>query len=234
MAAASCAWVEDTRTDSQKRTDSATTLRCTLTNNHDYSAVLDISAVNRLSFDSLDKISSDSLLMYLSSSGDDTLRGFPGGARATASITYGVPVANDTVVINGTTCTYVAAAPGANQFSSIAELEVLAEAIANIDSSASATVVSLAAAAGGTAGNAYTLALGGGNTGTMAISGATFSGGSATDEWGDEYKLATNTNPFAAANAQTGPLSVGGYRGLLVLRSGEADGAIIVAASIAN
>jgi len=234
MSATQRSWVEQAQSDTFKRNDAQTIQRATLEENHDYTEVLDISAANKLGFDSLDKISSDSLLMYICSSNDDAVRGFPGGMRATASITFGVPATNDTVVINGTTCTKVAAGPGANEFVTIAQLEVLADAIANIDSSASATAVSLAAAAGGTAGNAYTLALGGGNTGSMAISGATFAGGAATDEWGDEYKLSTGTNPFDANNAQTGPLSAFGYCGLLILRDGEADGDIIIAAAIAN
>lgn len=98
---------------------------------------------------------------------------------AFGSITYGVPVISDTVVVNGTTCTYVAAAPTANQFSNIAELEALIEAIALVTSTQNGTVVSIVADTAGTAGNAITLALGGGNAGTMAISGATLSGGSA-------------------------------------------------------
>lgn len=98
-------------------------------------------------------------------------------AAAVGSITYGVPVDGDTVLVNGTTCTKVAAAPGANEFSNIAELEALCEAVAGINSTENGTVVSLTAATPGSAGNALTLSLGGGNTGTMAISGATFTGG---------------------------------------------------------
>ena len=86
-------------------------------------------------------------------------------------------VNGDTVVVNGTTCTCVAASPAANQFSTIAELEVLTEAIANINSTQDGTKVYLTADAPGTGGNAYTLSLGGANAGTMSISGATFSGG---------------------------------------------------------
>lgn len=94
---------------------------------------------------------------------------------AGATLTGGVN--GDTVIVNGTTCTCVASAPGANEFSSIVELEALVEAIALIDSSQNGTVVTVQAATAGAAGNSLTLALGGSNTGTMTISGATLTGG---------------------------------------------------------
>ena len=94
---------------------------------------------------------------------------------ATGSITYGVPVADDTVTVNGTTFTYVAAAPGAGEFSTIGELEALVEAVTGVNSSENGTVVSIAAAVAGVAGNAITLARAG--AGTLAVSGATLTGG---------------------------------------------------------
>jgi hypothetical protein len=99
-------------------------------------------------------------------------------AAATVSgATLSGGVNGDTVIVNGTTCTCVASSPGANEFSNIAELEALVEAVALIDSSENGTVVTVQAATAGAAGNALTLALGGSNTGTMAISGATLTGG---------------------------------------------------------
>jgi hypothetical protein len=97
--------------------------------------------------------------------------------KATGFITFGVPVANDTVIVNGTTFTYVAAAPAANEFTNIAELEALVEAVAGLNSTENGTTVSITSTLVGVLGNAQTLALGGGNTGTMAISGATLTGG---------------------------------------------------------
>jgi hypothetical protein len=94
---------------------------------------------------------------------------------AGATLTGGVN--GDTVVVNGTTCTCVASSAGANEFTNITELEALVEAVALIDSSQNGTVVSILAATAGAAGNSLTLALGGSNTGTMAISGATLTGG---------------------------------------------------------
>lgn len=99
------------------------------------------------------------------------------GTAATGTITYGAPVNTDTVIVNGTTLTKVASAPGANQFTSIAELEVLVEALSGINSSHDGTDVTLTAATVGAAGNGITLALGGGNTGSMTISGAFLTGG---------------------------------------------------------
>lgn len=104
--------------------------------------------------------------------------GTPVGADyATGSITYGAPDDGDTVIVDGNTFTKVAAAPGAGEFSNIAELEALVEAVTGLNSSEDGSVISITATTRGTAGNAVTLALGGGNTGTMAVSGATLTGG---------------------------------------------------------
>lgn len=234
MAASSRAWTEQDQADTVKKNDAQTISRCTLKKNQDYSEVLDISGAREVMLDSLGNISSDALKFYFCSANTAAVRGFPGGAFATGSITYGTPVATDTVVIDGTTCTCVAGAPGANEFSSIAELEVLADAIANINSDQNGTVVSLAWDTGGVAGNAATLSLGVGNTGTMAVSGSTFSGGSAADEWGEEYKNNIGNNPFGAANAQIVGMDVVGLTGLIVVRNGEADGDITFAVGIRN
>lgn len=96
--------------------------------------------------------------------------------KAAGSITYGVPVATDTVIVAGTTFTCVAAAPGANEFSSISELTALIDALATVDATDNGTIITIVAHTAGTAGNAITLALGT-NTGTLAISGALLTGG---------------------------------------------------------
>lgn len=97
--------------------------------------------------------------------------------HAVGSVTFGVPVDTDTIVVNGNTFTKVAAAPGAGEFTNAAELEALIEAVAGINSSVADGVITVVAAAPGAAGNAITLELGVGNTGTMTISGATLTGG---------------------------------------------------------
>lgn len=101
--------------------------------------------------------------------------GISAGTRAVATITYGVPVNGDTVIVNGTTLTK-AASLGAAAFSTIAELTALINALANVSATQNGTIITITADAVGEAANAYTLALGT-NTGTMSISGATFTGG---------------------------------------------------------
>lgn len=88
-------------------------------------------------------------------------------------------VAGDTVVVNGTTFTCVDAGATGNQFTSAATLATLINALANINAANSSGTITIKADAVGTTGNTYTLALGGSNTGTLAISGATLTGGAA-------------------------------------------------------
>ena len=96
--------------------------------------------------------------------------------KATGSITYGIPVEGDTVIVDGTTLTY-STTPGAGIFASISELEVLVEAVAGLNSTEDGTTVSITSTLVGVLGNAQTLAVGVGNSGTLAVSGATLSGG---------------------------------------------------------
>lgn len=102
--------------------------------------------------------------------------GISAGTKAVGTITYGVPVNGDTVTVNGTTFTK-AAALGAAAFSTIAELTALINALANIGATQNGSIITITADAVGEAGNAYTLVIGAGNTGTLSISGATFTGG---------------------------------------------------------
>lgn len=104
--------------------------------------------------------------------------GEPVGADyATGSITYGAPDVGDTVIVDGNTFTCVASGAGAGEFSDITELEALVEAVTGVNSAVDGGDINITAAARGVAGNAITLALGVGNTGTMDISGATLTGG---------------------------------------------------------
>lgn len=97
------------------------------------------------------------------------------GIAAVGYITYGVPVNTDTVTVNGTTFTKVAASPTGNQFTTIAELTALVDALANITATQNGTIITVRASDTGEAGNAYTLARAG--TGTLSVSGATLTGG---------------------------------------------------------
>lgn len=219
---------------SVRKRDAQSIFRVTLTADYDY-AELDISGASEISLDSLGSISADTIKAYFASANTAAVRGVPGGgAVATGSITYGVPATADTVIVNGNTFTKVAAAPGAGEFTSISELEALVEAVALIHSSQDGTTITIDADAGGTAGNAITLALGGGNTGTMAISGATLTGGTDTDEWGSNYLNDAGVNPFAAANDKIVGLNVVGMNRLRIVRSGIADGDITFAVGIRN
>lgn len=101
--------------------------------------------------------------------------GIGAGTAASAYITYGAPQNNDTVIVNGTTFTK-AAALGAAAFSTIAELCTLIDALSGITATQNGTIITLRASDTGEAGNSYTLALGV-HVGTMAVSGATFTGG---------------------------------------------------------
>ncbi len=99
------------------------------------------------------------------------------GVAAVGSIAYGSPANTDTVEVDGTTFTKVASAPGANEFTNLAELVALVDALTDVTAVASGTSVNITAAVVGAAGNSITLSVGGGNTGTMAVSGATLTGG---------------------------------------------------------
>lgn len=104
--------------------------------------------------------------------------GINAGAYASGYITYGIPVNGDTVVVNGTTFTK-AASLGAAAFSTIAELTTLINAMANITAVSDGSIITVSYDVVGTAGNAVTLTRTG--TGTLAVSGATLTGGAAPD-----------------------------------------------------
>lgn len=110
------------------------------------------------------------------------LGGSNAGTMAISGATLAGGVDGDTVEVDGNTFTCVIGTAGGGEFSSIVELEALVEAVAAINSTQDGTTVTINADATGTAGNAITLALGVSNAGTMAISGATLTGGAASLE----------------------------------------------------
>lgn len=144
-------------------------------------------------------------------------------AAATGSITYGAPDNGDTVVVDGNTFTKVAAAPAAGEFTTIAELTALVNALATVNATDDGTTISIVADTAGTAGNSITLSVGGGNTGTLAVSGATLTGGEAvvtvtvngvafvagTDFTAATSNTATATSLRAAINASEDVLLAG-------------------------
>lgn len=90
---------------------------------------------------------------------------------ATGTITYGTPVDGNTVTVDGTTFTK-AAAGSATEFSTIAELTALIDALADVNATDDGTTITVTAAATGTAGNSIDLA-----ASNATVSGATLSGG---------------------------------------------------------
>jgi len=141
-------------------------------------------------------------------SGVITLTGNPSaGARATNTISLtGQPSAGNTVVIQGTTVTFVAGSPGANEVeiggstaetanNLLAFLQASADAnIALMTYAKIGDVITATARVFGTAGNAYTLSKVGAN---ITIGGATFSGGVAADT------LTVNGTAFTFVSALT-------------------------------
>lgn len=99
-------------------------------------------------------------------------------AVASGTITYGTPADGSTVIVTGPTggpftFTKVAATPGANQFTTIAELTALIEAIDGLGATNDGLAITVTVTVPGTGPNAWTI------TGTSAYStlSVTFSGG---------------------------------------------------------
>lgn len=139
-------------------------------------------------------------------------------ASGTVTIVDYTLLAGKTVTVNGTVLTegadWTAATDNAT---TAASLELAIEAVTNINSSALGAVITVQAAAVGTAGNAYTLATNAA-VGGLTISGATLTGGqnagtftigSDTITEGSDFNAATSntqtaTNIAAAIDALTG------------------------------
>jgi hypothetical protein len=100
---------------------------------------------------------------------------------ATGTVTYGTVVDTETITIDGTTFTK-AAAGSATEFSTIAQLTALINALPNVNATDNGTVITITAAIAGTAGNSITMA----ETSTvgLSLSGATLSGGDAANTTG--------------------------------------------------
>lgn len=97
------------------------------------------------------------------------------GSFGVATLTGGLN--RTSVLVNGSTFSYVTSSPGASEFSSISELNTLVNALANITSTTNGTVISIVADVAGAAGNAITLVRGVNTAGTLSVSGATLTGG---------------------------------------------------------
>lgn len=95
---------------------------------------------------------------------------------ATGFIRFGTPVNGDIVIVNGVSFTKAASA-GAAAFVTIADLATRIDASTDLVATVVGGVINIVAAAPGAAGNAFTLALGVGNTGTLVVSSPTLRGG---------------------------------------------------------
>jgi len=87
----------------------------------------------------------------------------------------------DTVTVNSQTYKCVSPATDPDEFANIAGLTALIEADADLTATSDGTTITIKASATGVAGNSIDLAVGGSNAGTLAVSGATLSGGTDGD-----------------------------------------------------
>lgn len=96
------------------------------------------------------------------------------GVKAFGYVTFNTPASTDTVVVGANTYTKVAATPTGRQFVTIAQLAALILAD-GINAVSDGTVISLTYPSVGVVGNGIVLTRAG--TGTLAVSGATLTGG---------------------------------------------------------
>jgi hypothetical protein len=94
-------------------------------------------------------------------------------AVSAGGVTAGGKAAS-TITVAGTTFTAVAATPGATEFSTIAELTALIQALATVNASDDASIITVVAATAGTAGNSIAVSKTGAG---LTFTGATLTGG---------------------------------------------------------
>lgn len=136
-----------------------------------------------------------------------TLGGGSDAVPATGSVLYGAPDDGDTVTIDGTTFTKVAAAPGLDEFTVIAELTALIDGLANVNAVDDGVTISITASAAGDAGNAIAMAQNSING--LTLSGPTLQGG--LDAIAASGTIIFNTDPITVDNpAPAGPVNLDG------------------------
>lgn len=147
-------------------------------------------------------------------SGATTFNVFGVLAVASGTLTYGTPTDGSTVVVSGPTggpftFTKVAAAPAANQFSTIAELTALIEAIDGLAATDDGLAITITVTVPGTAPNAWTLT----GTDSYATLSITFSGGAESDlvdPFGDPVNFAVVKALVVKNDSALATLVVGG------------------------
>lgn len=138
------------------------------------------------------------------------LTGGADAVAATGTVTYGAPANGNTLTVGGTVFTK-AAAPSPTEFSTIAELTTLINALANVNAVDDGSVITITAATAGPAGNAITLS----KTGAaLTLSGATLAGGAAAVA--ATGTITFDTTPTVIDNPKAvGPIAMsGGVDGL--------------------
>jgi len=136
-----------------------------------------------------------------------TLGGGADAIAATGTILYGAPDDGDTVTVDGTTFTKVAAAPGANEFTAIAELTALIDVLANVDAVDDGVTITITASVAGAAGNAIAMAQNSING--LTLSGPTLGGG--LDAIAATGSITFSTDPVTVDNpAPVGPVNLAG------------------------
>lgn len=148
---------------------------------------------------------------------------------ASGTITYGAPGNGDTVEVNGHIFTKVASSPGANQFSTAANLATAIDALDEVTAVNNAGTITVTAVAKGTGGNAYTLSVDGDNTGTMAVSGATLENGYSLAA--DEFEVITDLTALIQALSSVNATDNGTVITVVAAAAGTAGNSITLAES---
>lgn len=151
-----------------------------------------------------------------------TLAGGANAVAASGDITYGAPNNGDTVNVDGNVFTKVAAAPGANEFTTIGELTTLIDNLANVGAVNDGVTITVTASVAGAAGNAIVF-----SSAQFVLDplGGTLSGGAdaiaATGKITISQNPSTIDNPAPIANKNL----AGGVSGLVGLADADWIGA---------
>lgn len=145
-----------------------------------------------------------------------------GSVKATSTITFGTPVANDTVIVGDNTYKYVASPANPNEFSTADELTNLLNAEAEVSASNSSGTITVTANVAGVAGNN----IGTGKTGTGTLAITAFTGGTDGTAMDAEGVLLSDVD--VTYGPASGAMVVHGYINLNKLPEAPAAEAVTV------
>lgn len=157
----------------------------------------------------------------------------PPAAAASGTITYGAPDNGDGVEVAGEWFFKVASNPAGGQFTTIAQLTALIDALADVTATDDGSTIAIVAAANGTAGNSITLSVDGDNTGTLAVSGATLTGGVA-DPGANEFVTIAGLTALVNALATVTATNNGTTITITAATAGTAGNSITLAKGVGN